>query len=123
MGSGDEWSWCLLLCAHVCSYLATWDYPVGDSQEGQTYSDPQHCPALHPDRLLPQTGQVLVPDSQQLLLAVGMGDELERETRNLNQWRIKGEEDGSTGQEKVREEKERGGKGREEQLAAITAHQ
>lgn len=63
----------------VCSYLATWHYPVGDSQEGQTYSDPEHCPALHTNGLLPQTRQVLVPDSQQLLLAVGMCNKLERD--------------------------------------------
>lgn len=68
----------------MCSYLATWHYPVGDSQEGQAHRDPQHRPALHPDGLLPQAGQVLVPDGQELLLTVGMGHELERE-RNVNQ--------------------------------------
>lgn len=35
------------------SYLATWHYPVGDSQERQTDGDPQDCPALHSERLLP----------------------------------------------------------------------
>lgn len=50
---------------HMCdSYLATWHYPVGNSQERETYGDPQHCPALHPNGLLPQTRQVLIPDSQ-----------------------------------------------------------
>lgn len=59
------------------SYLATWDYPVGDSQERQTYGDPQYCPALHSDRLLPQSGEILIPDRQQLLLTVGMCNKLE----------------------------------------------
>ncbi len=75
---------CQTLCVHVCSYLATWHYPVGDSQEGQTKSDPQHCPAFHPNGLLSKTGQVLVPDSQQLLLTVWMGNKLERETQTKN---------------------------------------
>lgn len=67
------------------SYLATRHYPVGDSQKGQTHGDPQHRPALHSDGLLPQTREVLVPDSQQLLLAVGMGDKLKGdETQEKN---------------------------------------
>lgn len=83
---------CLYVCVaqvHMCSYLATWHYPVGNSQEGQTCGHPQHRPALHPNGLLPQAGQVLVPDRQQLLLTVGMGDELKRQaqTRTLNQGR------------------------------------
>lgn len=74
-----------MLSFHECrfmfvlhSYLATWHYPVGNSQKGQTYGDPQYCPALHTDRLLPQSGEVLVPDSQQLLLTVGMCNKLEK---------------------------------------------
>lgn len=31
------------------SYLAAWHYPVGNSQEGQAYGDPQYRPALHSD--------------------------------------------------------------------------
>ncbi len=97
IGQGVIGVFCLIVCTYVCSYLATWDYPVGNSQEGQTYGDPQHCPALHPDGLLPQTGQVLVPDSQQLLLAVGMGNELERE-KKFKSMENKARGDGSTGQ-------------------------
>lgn len=74
----------------MCTHLATWHYPVGDGQEGQTYGDPQHCPALHTDRLLPQTRQVLVPDGEQLLLAVGMGNKL-KTTRDSDQCRIRKE--------------------------------
>ena len=63
----------------ACAYLATGHDPVGDGQEGQPHGDPQDSPALDPHGLLPQPGQVLVPDGEQLLLAVGMGDKLERE--------------------------------------------
>lgn len=73
-------------CGSACplhSYLAARHYPVGNSQKGQTYGDPQNCPALHSDRLLPQSGEVLVPDRQQLLLTVGMCNKLEKaEKRN-----------------------------------------
>lgn len=73
---------------HASSYLATGHYPVGDSQEGKPYCYPQHRPALHTDGLLPQAWQVLIPDSQQLLLAVGMSNKLKiekKKTRNLRQ--------------------------------------
>jgi len=88
--------WCVCSAQdQPCSYLATRHYPVGNRQEGQTRGDAQHCPALHPHGLLPQAGQVLVPDRQQLLLTVGMGDELteETETRHLNQRGVKREEE------------------------------
>ena len=62
-GQGTKWSLKRICVCCVCSYLATWHDPVGDSQEGQADGDPQHCPALHPDGLLPQTRKVLVPDS------------------------------------------------------------
>lgn len=83
----------------TCSYLATWHYPVSDGQEWQPYGDPQHCPALHTNGLLPQTRQVLIPDSQKLLLAVGMGNKLQRQkgTRNLNKLRTKGDDMGARG--------------------------
>lgn len=83
------------MCVLVCSYLAARHDPVGNSQEGQADGDPQHCPALHPDGLLPQTRKVLVPDSQQLLLTVRMGNKLQREwNRRITQMERKGREDG-----------------------------
>lgn len=57
-------------------YLAAWHYPVSNGQEGKADSDPQHRPALHSNRLLPQSWQVLVPDSEQLLLTIRMGNKL-----------------------------------------------
>lgn len=63
-------------CVHVCSYLATWHYPVSDGEKRQPNGDPEYCPALHSDGLLPQTREVLVPDSEQLLLTIGMSDKL-----------------------------------------------
>lgn len=62
----------------IIAYLAAWHYPVSNGQEGQPDGDPQHGPALHSNRLLPQTRQVLVPDREQLLLTVWMGNKLEK---------------------------------------------
>lgn len=78
------------LCVRVCSYLATRHYPVSNGQKRQPNGDPQHCPALHSDGLLPQTREVLVPDSEQLLLTIGMSNKLgEKNTgiRNSNHQR------------------------------------
>lgn len=58
------------------SYLAAWHDPVSNGQERQADRDPKHRPALHSDRLLPQSWQVLVPDSEQLLLTIRMGNKL-----------------------------------------------
>lgn len=67
-------------CVHVCSYLATRHYPVSDGEKRQPNGDPEHCPALHSDGLLPQTREVLVPDSEQLLLTIGMSNKLHKNT-------------------------------------------
>lgn len=69
-------------CMRVCPYLATWHYPVSDGQKRQPNGDSQHCPALHSDGLLPQTREVLVPDSEQLLLTIGMSDKLGKKHRD-----------------------------------------
>lgn len=73
-----------IVFAHVaiCPYLATWHYPVGNSQEWEAYSYSQDCPALHTNGLLPQARQILIPDSQQLLLAVRMSNELKQKKIN-----------------------------------------
>lgn len=68
-------TYCYSYC-FVCSYLATWHYPVSDGEKRQPNSDPEYCPALHSNGLLPQTREVLVPDSEQLLLTIGMSDKL-----------------------------------------------
>ena len=65
------------VCVFGC-YLATGHNPVGDGEEGEAHSDPQHSPAHDPHRLLPQTRQVLIPDGQKLLLAVWMGHKLHK---------------------------------------------
>lgn len=57
-------------------YLATGHDPVGDGEERQSDSYAQDCQTLHTDGLLPQTRQILVPDRQQLLLAVWMSHKL-----------------------------------------------
>lgn len=65
----------------VVLYLAAGHDPVGDGQEGQPNSHSQHRPALHTDGLLTQARQVLVPDGQELLLAVWVSDKLEQGER------------------------------------------
>lgn len=72
------------------SYLATGHDPVGNSQEGQADGDTQHRPAFHPDGLLSQSGEVLVPDSEKLLLTVWMGNKLAREgDKPSDEWKTK----------------------------------
>lgn len=65
-------------------YPAARSDPVSHSQSGQTDDHGQHHQQLDGGGLLSQTGQVLVPDAQQLLLAVWMSHKLktQREVDN-----------------------------------------
>lgn len=65
--------WELLLV----SYSAARRDPVSQSQSRQPNGHRQHHQQFDSHGLLPQAGQVLVPDAEQLLLAVRMSHELE----------------------------------------------
>lgn len=58
------------------THSATGSDPVGQSQARQPYGHRHHHQQLHRRGLLPQTRQVFIPDTQQLLLAVGMSHKL-----------------------------------------------
>lgn len=57
-------------------YSAARSKPVGQSQSRQSYSHCQHHQQFDSSGLLPQAGQILIPDTQQLLLAVRMSHKL-----------------------------------------------
>lgn len=59
------------------SYLAARGEPVADGEQREAQRHHQHHQALDGDGLLPQARQVLIPDRQQLLLAVRMGHKLQ----------------------------------------------
>ena len=58
------------------SYLTAGHDPVRNGEERKPHSHTQYRPALHPYGLLPETLQVLIPESQELLLAIRMGHKL-----------------------------------------------
>lgn len=58
------------------THSATGSDPVGQGQARQPYGHRHHHQQLHRRGLLPQTRQVFIPDTQQLLLAVGMSHKL-----------------------------------------------
>lgn len=58
------------------TYSAARSDPVSQSQSRQSYRHRQHHQQLDSSGLLSQAGQILVPDAQQLLLAVRMSHKL-----------------------------------------------
>lgn len=62
-------------------YPAAWGDPVANGQERESQCHDQHHQTLDGHRLFPQTGEVLIPDGQELLLAVGVGHKLWRQQR------------------------------------------
>lgn len=58
------------------TYSAAWSDPVGQRQPRQSYSHRQHHQQFDGSGLLSQARQVLIPDTEQLLLAVRMSHKL-----------------------------------------------
>lgn len=71
------------------TYSAAWGNPIGHSQSGQSYSHCQHHQQFDGSGLLPQAGQVLIPDTQQLLLAVRMSHKLKSRDQSSRKDEIK----------------------------------
>lgn len=57
-------------------YPATRCNPIANGKERKTQGHDQHHQALDSDGLLPKAGEILIPDRQKLLLAVGVSHEL-----------------------------------------------
>ena len=66
-------------------YLAAGGYPVGHGEGGQPQRYTQDHQQLDGGGLLPEPWQALVPDAEQLLLAVGMGYELQDKAQGVCQ--------------------------------------
>lgn len=58
------------------TYLAAWSKPVNESQERQSDGNGEDHKKLDCRGLLPQTGKVLIPYGQKLLLTVWMSYKL-----------------------------------------------
>lgn len=58
------------------TYSAARSDPVSQGQSGQPYSHRQHHQQFDSSGLLSEAGEILVPDAQQLLLAVRMSHKL-----------------------------------------------
>jgi len=58
------------------TYLAAWSKPVNESQEGQSDGNGEDHKELDCHGLLPQTGKVLIPYGEKLLLTVGVSYKL-----------------------------------------------
>lgn len=58
------------------TYLAAWSKPVDESQEGQSNGNSKDHKKLDCHCLLPQTGKILIPYGEKLLLAVRMSYKL-----------------------------------------------
>lgn len=58
------------------TYSAAWSNPVSKGQSGQSYSHSQHHQQFDGSGLLSEAGQILIPDTQQLLLTIRMSHEL-----------------------------------------------
>lgn len=61
----------------LASYSAAGSDPVSQGQARQSDGHRQHHQQFDGSGLLPQAGQVLIPDTEQLLLAVRMSNKLE----------------------------------------------
>lgn len=84
------------------TYSGAWGNPVSHSQSRQSYSHRQHHQQFDGSGLLSQARQVLIPDTQQLLLAVRMSHKLKgtdersrteelrrRKRENKGYWKLK----------------------------------
>ena len=69
----------------VGSHPAAGEQPVSCGEKGQTQAHQHHHEALHQQVLLPEERQVLVPQTQELLLAVGVGHKLSRKNGKTNE--------------------------------------
>lgn len=73
---GFKWlEWVTFVSLNV-TYSAARSDPVGQSQSRQSYSHCQHHQQFDSSGLLSQAGQIFIPDTQQLLLAVRMSHKL-----------------------------------------------